>query len=432
MRRVDGQRGEDGEDALHEVGVEPVAVGVIEFVEVGDDDAGVGEAGADVFPGALLLAHQDAGFGFDFGKLLRGGSPVLGGGGEAGLGLADQAGDAHGVEFVEVGGGDGDEAQAFEQGMARVFGLLDDAAVEGEPGEFAVDEAGRVAERDRLGQGRVLRLGGAGDVHRARVIGRGHRALHRGGHRLHDQGVMRREWRGIVIRFVGHEIGEHGFGEAAGDGAAGGQGGAVEPGGGEAQHGGGARQMEQEIGLDRFGDRELAFEQEMAEQNAQQIVLGRADAGGGDGAQAAGEVGQGGGPARRRQAGREEDGPAGFGGGVEQMEQGVLGGGGGVVDGERGIGQAGDQIRVEVGAAQDVGAFALGPGVQQMGLAAAGRPPEREAAERPLGGAVKPEAGFGVGSGLDQVGRFEAGRRVERKGELEGYSAHGRRPARAT
>ena len=51
-----------------------------------------------------------------------------------GLRLTDQAGDAHRVELVEVGRADRDEAQALQQGMAGVLGLLDDAVVEIEPG----------------------------------------------------------------------------------------------------------------------------------------------------------------------------------------------------------------------------------------------------------------------------------------------------------
>ena len=63
---------------------------------------------------------------------------------------AHQAGDAHHVEFVQVGGGDGQKAQPLEQGMAAVLRLLDHPAVEGQPGQFAVDEALRRSgiERD--------------------------------------------------------------------------------------------------------------------------------------------------------------------------------------------------------------------------------------------------------------------------------------------
>ena len=68
---------------------------------------------------------------------------------DAGLGLADQAGDADRVELVEVGGADRDEAQPLQQRMARVLRLLHHAVVEVEPGQLAVDEAVRAVRRDR-------------------------------------------------------------------------------------------------------------------------------------------------------------------------------------------------------------------------------------------------------------------------------------------
>ena len=60
---------------------------------------------------------------------------------DAGNDLAAQAGHAHHVEFVEVRGRDGEEAQALEQRMALVLGLLQHPLVEMEPGLLAVEEA---------------------------------------------------------------------------------------------------------------------------------------------------------------------------------------------------------------------------------------------------------------------------------------------------
>jgi len=58
--------------------------------------------------------------------------------GDAAAHLLTQAGDAHGIEFVEVAGRDRDEAQPLEQRMA--LGLLEDAGVELQPAELAVEE----------------------------------------------------------------------------------------------------------------------------------------------------------------------------------------------------------------------------------------------------------------------------------------------------
>ena len=64
-------------------------------------------------------------------------------GGDALAHLAGEAGDADHEELVEIGGRDRQEAHALEQRMVRVLRFLEDAAVELQPGELAVDEAVR-------------------------------------------------------------------------------------------------------------------------------------------------------------------------------------------------------------------------------------------------------------------------------------------------
>jgi hypothetical protein len=61
-----------------------------------------------------------------------------------------QAADADLEELVEVARDDAQEAQALEQRVARVLGLLEHAAVEGEQAQFAVEEP--------LGRGHALLL----------------------------------------------------------------------------------------------------------------------------------------------------------------------------------------------------------------------------------------------------------------------------------
>ena len=93
----------------------------------------------------LLVAHQLAAAPGDGGQLLGRRQAVGAGDGDAGPDLAAQAGDAHHVEFVEVVGGDRQEAQPLEQRVVRVAGLVQHALIEGEPGQLAIDEAvGRV------------------------------------------------------------------------------------------------------------------------------------------------------------------------------------------------------------------------------------------------------------------------------------------------
>jgi hypothetical protein len=67
--------------------------------------------------------------------------------------LVLQAGDADHEEFVEVVGGNRQEPQPLQHRMALVFGLLQHAAVEMQPGELPVDEPlgalGKIVKRNR-------------------------------------------------------------------------------------------------------------------------------------------------------------------------------------------------------------------------------------------------------------------------------------------
>ena len=60
---------------------------------------------------------------------------------DAGAALGLEGGDPHGLEFVEIAGRDRQEAQPLQQGMMRIARLLQHPAVEGEPGDLAVDES---------------------------------------------------------------------------------------------------------------------------------------------------------------------------------------------------------------------------------------------------------------------------------------------------
>src|SRR5690606_3410298 len=70
-------------------------------------------------------------------------------GGDAALDLLNQAGDADLEELVEVRREDCEELYAFEERVPRVLRLFEHAAVEGEPGEFAIE----VGSPGRLGRG---------------------------------------------------------------------------------------------------------------------------------------------------------------------------------------------------------------------------------------------------------------------------------------
>ena len=141
VRRVDGERREDREDLVEEVALHELEVGALEVGGAEDLDALVAHELAQDAEAFLLAHHQRAGVGVDAAELVGGGEAVGARDVHAGAHQAAQAGDADGVELVEVRGGDREEAHPLEQRHGRVLGLGHHPPVEGEPGELAVDEA---------------------------------------------------------------------------------------------------------------------------------------------------------------------------------------------------------------------------------------------------------------------------------------------------
>ena len=176
MRRIDGERGQHRENLLAEMLVEPGAVGVGDLVGLDHRDAGLAQLGAHRRPHRLLVGDQQLGHLVDLGDLLRRGQAVGGMGRNALLDHALEARDADHEELVEVGSGDRQKAQALEQRMAAVARLREDAAVEGEPGELAVDETrGRsgvdAAVGQRLGGERFFQCGLGRDIDGGNRVG---------------------------------------------------------------------------------------------------------------------------------------------------------------------------------------------------------------------------------------------------------------------
>ena len=106
------------------------------------------------------------------GELLLGGPAVGRAGGLAGLDLLAQPGDADLEELVEVVREDGQELDPLEQRIALVAGLEQDAGVELEPRQLAVE----VREVDF---GRAARRRGRGGDRRSGVARRGSIGGHR-------------------------------------------------------------------------------------------------------------------------------------------------------------------------------------------------------------------------------------------------------------
>ena len=156
MRRVDRDRREHREDVAEEMILEPGALGLGQLLGLKHMDAGIGEQRFEPDPGLLLLVGQLCDEAGDAVELLGRRQPVLARRVDAGDDLTTQAGHAHHVELIEVRGRDGQEAEALEQRMALILGLLENPAIEMQPGELAVEKSAR-PERGDAGA-RIIRL----------------------------------------------------------------------------------------------------------------------------------------------------------------------------------------------------------------------------------------------------------------------------------
>ena len=133
MRRIDGDGRQDGEHVGEEQPLQPAALARLEVARLEDVHAGGGHLGLQRAPAGLLVGDEPGGEAVDGAQLLGRGEPVLRLGLHAGGHLAVNAGDAHHVEFIEVGSGDRQEAQTLEQRMVLVLCLFENAPIELQP-----------------------------------------------------------------------------------------------------------------------------------------------------------------------------------------------------------------------------------------------------------------------------------------------------------
>jgi hypothetical protein len=96
---------------------------------------------------AVLLCDELVGLAGDLAERLSRGESVGSALGRAGLHLFAQTGEPYLEEFVEVGAGDGEEAEPLEERDLGVGGLRQDPLIEGEDREFTVDVEARFFER---------------------------------------------------------------------------------------------------------------------------------------------------------------------------------------------------------------------------------------------------------------------------------------------
>ena len=162
MSGVDGQRSEDREDFAGEDLAQVLLLGFGQVLEpAAEDDSLLLQGRQDfLFEDPVLFLDELGDEGGDAVDLvLREHLVGPGGPGDAGVDLLHQAADPDHEELVQVGGEDGEELEPLEQGDAVVLGLVEDAAVELQPGEFAVDVQGRVVQGSDRAAGAACDMG---------------------------------------------------------------------------------------------------------------------------------------------------------------------------------------------------------------------------------------------------------------------------------
>ncbi len=169
MGQVEGQRGQDGKDLLFEI-----------FPEIGLDRGGIlvgfqkvhrllgQQRPQGLLPtGALVLHHLQGAFPHRV-DLLEGAHAVVAQIFDARPKFLEDGGHADHEEFVEIGPDDGQEFHPLQERVGGVQGLVQDALVEFQPTQLAVDVQGRIGQvigipvgiiHGRQGRGFALRLG---------------------------------------------------------------------------------------------------------------------------------------------------------------------------------------------------------------------------------------------------------------------------------
>ncbi len=156
MPGVERQRRQDRQDLGTEVVREVCRDLRRVLLGVEDVHALAGQGRAQLLPPApLQRAHHLGGPGAGGSQLLLGVQAVRADVLDAGAILLQQRGDAHHEELVEVRGDDGQELDAFEQGMCRVERLVEHTLVELQPAQLTVDVERRMFEVGRIALGPV-------------------------------------------------------------------------------------------------------------------------------------------------------------------------------------------------------------------------------------------------------------------------------------
>src|SRR5262245_33815438 len=141
MPGIDRERRDDRVEDAPEIVLEERALLGRRLLRPDDRDALRGEEGLDLLQEApVLLVHQLVDPSHDGAERGGGGETVRAGRRVPRAELSLEPRDAHHEELVEIGAEDGEELHALQQGHDGILSLLEDAGVELEPGELAIDE----------------------------------------------------------------------------------------------------------------------------------------------------------------------------------------------------------------------------------------------------------------------------------------------------
>jgi hypothetical protein len=138
VRWIDGDRGEKRIDVALKVGLYVGALIGIEFVPLEQPDTLFPQFGKKkVVPAAVLGLHEAVDFSRESGERFIWSEAVVTGFTITVLDALHEAGLTNFDVFIEIGSGDGEKLDPFEQRIGRVFSFFEDAAIELHPGVVA-------------------------------------------------------------------------------------------------------------------------------------------------------------------------------------------------------------------------------------------------------------------------------------------------------
>ncbi len=144
---IDRQRGEHREDFLLEITARPGGAFGVQLRDVLDADALLGERGREfVAPERILRGHHLVHGALDGVEGIGGRHPIRADIAGFAFDLLLDAGDANLEKLIEIRADDGEELDPLEQRLRGILRFLEDAAVELEPAQLAIDEIFRRGE----------------------------------------------------------------------------------------------------------------------------------------------------------------------------------------------------------------------------------------------------------------------------------------------